>query len=113
MLIGSGRGSISVVTLTDVDSNITRTIAFGNAISAQSLQDFDGTISEQVKQAIAGQLGSDTFEDVLDNLSDVVDLDNAAIDNHPPLTVSAHTPSAALAGLGLMGLMGTRRRRKA
>jgi len=109
------QGSGFFATFTDLTTTVS--VAFRDLINPAS-KFYDSTVkfgdnsANRIQPITAGSLGLENFSSVTINLggSGAVGNINYAKDRPP---VAAPTPSAALAGLSLMGLVGVRRRRQA
>jgi len=110
------QGSGFFATFTDLTTTVS--VAFRDLINPSSAfydrtVEFGDNSANRIQPITAEQLGLESFSEVTINLggSGAVGNINYTPDAGPPTAVP--TPSAAIAGMGLMGLMGARRRRKA
>ena len=108
------QGSGFFATFTDLTTTVS--VAFKDLINPVS-KFYDSTVkfgdnsANRIQPITAAQLGLTSFSKVTINLGGSGAVGNINYEKDGP-PVAAPTPSAAVAGLGLMGLMSARRRRK-
>ncbi len=109
------QGSGFFATFTDLTTTVSvafRDLIDPNSSFYDSTVEFGDNSANRIQPITAEQLGLESFSEVTINLGGSGAVGNINFEAEAAPT-AVPTPSAAIAGLGLMGMMGARRRRKA